>query len=133
MLCRAHHSWFAFHAERVLSDFRLVRHPARITPNAALIAGASCGRRWAPLFANTTVSSRGHGSGSLRSSLFAQSLHRRHSRLPYVHLVPTRSDEGRVVWPCPSHLPQAHDDGTSRATDLAPRRFQAHQSLLPSP
>ena len=37
------------------------------------------------------------------------------------------------MWPCPSQLPQAHNDGTRRTTDLAPRRFQAHQSLLPSP
>ena len=116
-------------------------------PETALVAGASCGRRWARLLASITSSSRGQESRSFRSSLLPlHSLQKRqltvHRRLRFhvpgadlsqVHLVPTCSDEGGVVRPCPSQLPQTHNDGTRRATDLAPRRLQAYQSLLPSP
>ena len=85
------------------------------------------------------------GSSSFRSSLSAHSPKRQFTvhrplrsdnpgaDLSQGHLVPTCSDEGRVVRPCPTQLPQAHDNGARRTTDLAPRRLQAHQSLLSSP
>ena len=99
-----------------------------------MIAGASCGRRWARLFPNTTGSNKGHKSSSFRSSLSAHSLQSANSlstvACALTSLGPTCSDEGRVVKPCPSQLPQTHDDGTRRTTDLTPRRLQAHQSLL---
>ena len=43
------------------STNRIVSHPC--------VAGASCGRRWARLFASITGSSKRHGSSSFRSSL----------------------------------------------------------------
>ena len=54
----------------LVSTIPLVSHP-----KAALIASASCGRRWARLFASATGSSRGDGRSSFRSSLSAHTLH----------------------------------------------------------
>ena len=120
-------------------------HPACITPNAALIA-ASCGRRWARLFASITGSSRGQESSSLCSSLSAHSIDSANSLSTLTCALTSLGDVCRKSTSCPlavakvvwcghvlTHLLQAHDNGASRTTDLAPRRLQAHQSLLSSP